>query len=1018
MSPPVELVDSDSSKLVRFGVFELNLRAGELRKSGYRLKLQEQPFQVLAALLESPGDVVTRDELRRRLWPNATFVDFDLGLNTAVKKLRQALGDSASNPRFVETLPKRGYRFVYPVEQPEKPSESADFSTPREWGEISHYRVIEKIGEGGMGVVYKAEDTKLERPVALKFLANHAMEEPDLRARFIREAKAAARLDHPNICSIFEIDEVNGQIFLAMAFLEGQTIKEKIRERPLKLIEALDLTIQTAEGLRAAHEKGVVHRDIKSANLMVSPRGRVKIMDFGVAQVADGTKLTMGSAMLGTPAYMSPEQAKREPTDRRTDIWSLAVVLYEMVTGRVPFESDQNTAALHAIIHDDHEPITAVRVGLPIEVDHIVGKALAKNRDERYQHVDDLLVDLRALKGRWDEGSRGQFSATPPLALRDRRHVWIAAALAVGALAVAASVPFGNSDPTAEAPQGSLEAVPLTTYPGSEGFPSLSPDGSHVAFSWDGPTQTNHDIYIQGATAGRPLQLTSDPLTDTSPAYSPDGEHIAFARILDDARSQVIVIPTLGGRERVLGPLLSQRAVGVPGPYFSWTPDSKWLVTPALEPRPAGGLDLLSVETGERRPLIQSQDAADSFPYGVISPNGKTLAYVNHPNLFVIDLSRDLQTVGRATQLTFDSGRLRITPTWTRDGRRIVYAVMEGASRRGLWVVAPEVPGQERFVGLPGDSIKQPSIAALNDRMAYASHEPNVNLWRLDLQGEIAVGLTRLASSTLVDTNAHFSPDGKRIVFASWRSGSRDIWIADADGTSPTRIAALEGGVSGTPKWSPDGRWIAFDARLGDRLDVYLADLRGGRIKRLTGSTTADAAPNWSSDGAWVYFKSRRTGESCIWKVPVGGGDAVQVTSEPALQAAESPDGRWLYYVGDHDNRGLWKMPAEGGEPIKVHDLPTAHGFAVTGDGVYFLYRASWGRSSDLQPGLHQDLAQSEDLDSIRFFDFSTGRTLVLTEVEFPMHLGMSVSADGSSIVYSQIEDTGSDLMLVPSFRP
>ena len=262
---------------------------------------------------------------------------------------------------------------------------------------ISHYKIVEKLGEGGMGVVYKAEDLKLERPVALKFLAAHAIEDPEHKARFIREAKAAARLDHQNICPIYEIDEADGQTFLAMACLEGQTLKDKIAERPLKLDEALNIAIQTAQGLKAAHQKEIVHRDIKPANLMLTEEGQVKIMDFGLAQLADRSKLTKTTTMLGTPAYMSPEQAQRLPTDRRTDLWSLAVVIYEMVTGRLPFEGERQEAVLYAISSEEPEPTTALRAGLPLELDRILGKALAKRPEDRYQHVDDLGVDLKAL---------------------------------------------------------------------------------------------------------------------------------------------------------------------------------------------------------------------------------------------------------------------------------------------------------------------------------------------------------------------------------------------------------------------------------------------------------------------------------------------------------------------------------------------------------------------------------------------------------------------------------------------
>ena len=212
---------------------------------------------------------------------------------------------------------------------------------------ISHYKVNAELGRGGMGIVYKAEDTKLKRPVALKFLRSTVLEDEEHKERFLREAQAA--LDHPNICTVYEIDEADGQTFLSMAYLERETVKEKIKARSLKLEEALDIAIQTAQGLQAAHEKGIVHRDIKGANLMVTPRGQVKIMDFGLAQLAEQSRLTKTTTILGTPAYISPEQARRRPTDRRTDIWSLEVVIHELVTGRLPFEGERQEAILYAI---------------------------------------------------------------------------------------------------------------------------------------------------------------------------------------------------------------------------------------------------------------------------------------------------------------------------------------------------------------------------------------------------------------------------------------------------------------------------------------------------------------------------------------------------------------------------------------------------------------------------------------------------------------------------------------------
>ena len=272
---------------------------------------------------------------------------------------------------------------------------------------IAHYKILAKLGEGGMGVVYKAEDTKLRRTVALKFPPIDKLASEEEKARFVREAQAAAALNHPNICTVYEIGEADGHTFIAMEFVDGQSVREKARARPLPVNEALDIAIQAAQGLQVAHENDVVHRDVKSANLMLTEKGRVKVMDFGLAQVGDRSQLTKTGSTLGTTAYMSPEQAQAQPTDRRTDIWSLGVVLYEMLTGRLPFAGEVEAAVAYAVVNTEPEPPTALRSGLPIELDRIVDKALAKDREERYQHIEDMLVDLRAVRMEVVPGGRG-----------------------------------------------------------------------------------------------------------------------------------------------------------------------------------------------------------------------------------------------------------------------------------------------------------------------------------------------------------------------------------------------------------------------------------------------------------------------------------------------------------------------------------------------------------------------------------------------------------------------------------
>lgn len=318
---------------------------------------------------------------------------------------------------------------------------------------ISHYKIIEEIGHGGMGVVYKAGDTKLGRTVALKFLSPHTVGDDEDRARFIHEAKAAASLNHPSICTIHEIDEVEDQYFIAMEHVEGLSLKEMIASGPLGIDEAVDVAMQVARGLQAAGEKGIVHRDIKSANIMITTRGEAKIMDFGLAKAAGGTQLTREGTTLGTIAYMSPEQARGEEVDRRTDIWSLGVVLYEMVTGRRPFRGDYDQAVIYSIVNETPEPPTAIRTGVPMELEQVVDRCLAKDPAERYQTAGDLTADLRRLKRKLTEKSESskQLDSRSTGAWRMR---WIGLALAVIVLAILAVQIVPRFFPESEEPIG------------------------------------------------------------------------------------------------------------------------------------------------------------------------------------------------------------------------------------------------------------------------------------------------------------------------------------------------------------------------------------------------------------------------------------------------------------------------------------------------------------------------------------------------------------------------------------
>ena len=866
-----------------------------------------------------------------------------------------------------------------------------------------------------MGVVYKALDTKLKRPVALKFLRADVVEDAEAKERFLREAQAAAALDHPNICTVYEIDEAEGQTFLAMAFVAGRTVQDKISDRPLKLEEVLGIATQTAEGLKAAHSRGVVHRDIKPANLMLTEEGQVKIMDFGLAQLAEQSRLTKTATILGTPAYMSPEQTRRKPTDRRTDVWSLGGVIYEMVTERLPFAGERQEAVLYAIGNEDPEPITALRAGLPIELDFIVGKALAKDPADRYQQVEEMIVDLRALERRTESGGAARPSGRPvtaasweaPARARRRRLAWAGAAAAV-VLAIAGTA-LWNFLPTTEAPLEPMRPVPLTSYPGAESWASFSPDGNQVAFAWTGGNTESFDIYVKVVGAGSPLRLTTHPDWEAGPAWSPDGRHIAFLRGLPEAGEKMglYLISPLGGRERKLAETRVPFTYAL-GTCLAWSPDSTWLAVCDWAEDSPGPLSvfLLSVDSGERRRL--SRPPEDSIIGDVLpafSPDGRTLAFSRYSSvlkadLHLLDLDEDLNPRGEPRRRTFMEQLTAATPqSFTSDGRDIVFSA-GSLTNQSLWRVP--VSGTASPERLPfGENGVWPQLSRQGNRLAYVVTNPNINIYRLNLP--VADGVTgeavKLISSSRWDVQPRYSPDGNRIAFVSYRSGASEIWTCDSDGSNPVQLTSL-GAVLTEPRWAPDGKSIGFNSDAEGHFDVYVVDAEGGAPRRLTSDPSYEAGPAWSRNGEWIYFFSNRNGDDQNFKMPAGGGPAQLVTAGEGPRM-ESPDGKWFYFIRGAAN-SVWRMPVEGGSEEDAElVLESTHegSYEVVEDGVYFV-----------PPSKGNDF-------SLHFLRFATGAVEPIHDFERQPVGHFSVAPDGRSILFGQAEPMEADLMLVENFR-
>ena len=874
---------------------------------------------------------------------------------------------------------------------------------------ISHYRISAELGRGGMGVVYKAEDTKLKRTVALKFLPLDAVGEGEQRARFQREAQAAAALNHPNVCTIYEVDDAGGQPFIAMEFVEGETLAAKIESGPLKIDDALDIAIQAARGLAAAHEHDIVHRDVKSANIMVVPEKtgherQVKLMDFGLAHLANAnTQLTKEGTTLGTMSYMAPEQAAGEKVDRRADIWSLGVVLYEMIAGRQPFRGERAQAVVYAIFNEQAEPLTAVRTGVPKELERIVDKALSKDRDERYQHVEEMLVDLRALKRSRESASvvsppaQAAAKKTSPL-----KYAGFAAAGAV--LLIAAYLALQPSEPTPSEP---FRVRPLTSYPGRETSPAVSPDGNRVAFCWDPEGDRSSDIYVLNLGATEPVQLTNTPEDEQGPAWSPDGTSIAFVRTSPDGAPIAAVMPAIGGPVRVLD------GVRPAGPTVTWDRTGQSVIVAHRDETDAVSR-LVRVTLGDG--LVHALTSPDSERVAgydpSLSPDGRVLAFVRRSpsfRMFTVALGPEGTPTGEPQPLGFDhqEGYERC-PTWTSDGKMILFASnVAGIVPVGLWRVTTGQtvqPVQIEALG-PGASC----AAAFPDgrRLVYTQMNTDRNIWRIELSpdGRKAGRERRVLSSTLYDANPQFSPDGRQIVFETDRTGTKGIWLADADGSNQRPLFVDEARPAGSPRWSPDSRRVVFDANNDGQPEIFVINAAGGPPLRLTNDPAGDIMGSWSADGQCVYFRSVRTGRGEIWKVSAAGSEAQQVTRTGGGQMFESPDGKWLYFTnGMGGSRDLSRLASDGGEPERVASGVYFRSFTITNRGIYFMRQST----------------EEEDLRySIYFLDPSTGTETVVATLPVGVRpfVGLTVSPDGRTLLYDRWDQSGSDLMLVENFR-
>jgi Tol biopolymer transport system component len=782
---------------------------------------------------------------------------------------------------------------------------------------FGRYDIISLLGTGASGEVYLAKDRELGRHSAIKVLTNPMGSKEDGLRRFVREARAASALNHPNIVTVYEVGEVRGKHFLATEFVDGGNLRKRLRSGVLPVREALDIAAQCAAALEVAHKAEIIHRDVKPENVMVRPDGLVKVVDFGLARFADPNASasiapTLAGIVLGTLRYMSPEQMASKPLDARTDIYSLGVMLSEMLG-----EEASQTSRF--------KPILA--------------KALAKDREQRY-----------ATMRQFSEAIAGVRRAMDPAAgprTRMRNWIWLSFGLAACA-AVAIAVWFARS-PNAPLVMEALTPVPFTSEHGYEYEPRFSPDGKRVAYTR--AKEFEPEVVLQEiGQSSPPRAIIKDAF---SPAWHPSGDSIAVVSAANEnAKRDVSVVRLSDLSSRKIGSISTPGPFQdwVPSPYLDFSPDGKYLVAADGWTNARSSLVLMSVETGEKIPLTTSPNATPGDFSPRFSPDGKSIAFTRvmrfgSTNVHVLSLSAGMRPSGLPKVLP-STDLWNAFPAWTSDSRHILFAA--GAMRAARIKLAAS-DGSSSAATLP---IQETAVTTLDtigtasgrQRVVYTRFPRNDDIMRVPIESANAeangLAARALVNSSFVDEHPVYSPDGKSIAFLSDRTGALQVWIVQADGSSPRQLTTERSAEFHHLAWSPDGKRLAMQAVKISESGIYDIAATGGPLRLLVANDAK--SPVYSTDGQWLYFASRRGGAGRIWRVPAGGGSPDMVPGLEGDAVCFSPDGRVAVLV-----RGLqiFMQPASGGPSTPLFPQIYSHqSFVVTNAAVYAVARhgESW----------------------------------------------------------------------------